>query len=119
MAKFIAMKDTIDTLIELTPKPLSMISFQEVLRISNGKKYLKDVNLLMNGKVIRKICINEQLELSQGSDMMFLVKTILMGNLFDLLADKNVKKEPKRSTRQPDKQARSVAAASLFETLNI
>lgn len=113
------MKDSNDTLIELTSKPLSMISFQEVLIISNGKKYLKEVNLLMNGKVIRKICIKEQLELSQVSDMISLVKKILIGNLFDLLADKNMKKEPKRSHRQPDNHARSVAAASLFETLNI
>jgi hypothetical protein len=114
------MKNSNVTLMASTPIPMSMFCFQTVFSFTEGNKYLKSINLLMDGKIIKKIYLDQQQEIDEETDTLVIVKEVIRQKFFDVTrTERESHKVQTKKANKLDMRARANAAAGLFEALGI
>lgn len=102
-------------LLAILPKPLPLLEYQPIFCYLQSKKYLKSVNILLKGKMLKKLYLESYIELSETID----VQEIIAKLLADFFTDckRKAKQESKPNNKMESKEAREKAAKNLFENI--
>ena len=105
-----------EILIAHTPVTYKNIQIQEVTENIGTKTYLMNINLLLNGKVIKKFRFKKGEKLyEQGTGEQFMTDV-----LTNILKDAFSKKDKKRTKKQKiNKQAAEKAAKEFLNNINL
>lgn len=98
------------------PNPLSFLSYQLVYTYQDRKKYIKSFNILGNGKILRKVYLQQLMDINEVKD----IKTFLLEQIILLLEANKVKSQTDEiAKKKPDNQARMDAAQDLFTVFGL
>jgi hypothetical protein len=107
------MKKHDEILLATKPKPLTLFDYQPVFCYCQNRKFLRSVNILFKGKILKKLYLDSYHETSEEADINETI-AMLLKEIFT-----EVKQQTKKKNKTENKVARENAAKELFETLNL
>lgn len=110
-----------DILISSNEIVLGIISYQPVISIRRDLKYLRSVNILINGKIIEKIYMKEPLISYSLETAQKIAENFLINKLISKEVSANMKKEykPNSTSAKVDVSARAKVSTNLFSDLGM
>ena len=105
----------------VNPKPLTFLHYQTVYQYVNGKKILKAINILKDGRLIKKYRLEIIVTFDEQLNESSIITKLLMGDQ-TIEPKTEIKKNNKRSNGTKinvDRNARSKAASNLFTSLGL
>ncbi len=111
------MKKHDEMLLATKPKPLTLFDYQPVFCYYQNRKFLKSVNILFKGKILKKLYLDSYLETSKEADINEAI-AMLLKDIFTEVKHQT-KKKNKTNSKTENRVARENASKELFETLNL
>ncbi|MDD3773057.1 MAG: hypothetical protein PHC38_10450 [Weeksellaceae bacterium] len=105
----------------VTAKPMSFLEYQAIYQYINEKKFLRAINILQDGKLIKKFRLEVMLPFDERLNETSIITKLLFRDIVieSPTSNKNSNKRNNRKKTKVNKNARTKAASNLFTSLGL